>query len=88
MTKPKAAPVSIGDRVRERDRVADHVVTPGSPSYRQVRSILGQRRYGFVVDIEIKRSRTGGACKYIHVQWDHLESPSVHASSRIEKAPD
>lgn len=88
MTKAKPSPLAIGDRVRERDRVADHVVTPTSPSYQQVRSILGHRRYGVVVGVEIKRSRTGSACKYIHVQWDHLVTPSVHAMSRIERIDD
>lgn len=88
MSKPKPVTLAIGDRVRERERVADHVVTPTSPSFQQVRSILGHRRYGIVVDVEIKRSSRGCACKYIHVQWDHLSSPSVHASSRIEKVLD
>lgn len=88
MSKPKPVKLAIGDRVRERERVADHVVTPASPNFQRVRSILGQRRYGVVVDVEIKRSVRGCACKYIHVQWDHLASPSVHASSRIEKVLD
>lgn len=88
MSKAKPLPLAVGDRVRERDRVADHVVTPSSPSFDQVRSILGSRRYGVVVGVEIKRSARGSACKYIHVQWDHLESPSVHASCRIEKVID
>lgn len=88
MSKAKPLPLVVGDRVRERDRVADHVVTPSSPSFDQVRSILGSRRYGVVVGVEIKRSARGSACKYIHVQWDHLESPSVHASCRIEKVTD
>lgn len=88
MSKPKPTPLAIGDRVRERDRVADHVVTPSSPSFKQVSSILGSRRYGIVVGVEIKRSARGSACKYIHVQWDHLGTPSVHASCRIEKVAD
>jgi hypothetical protein len=88
MTKPKSPLLSVGDRVRERDRVADHVVTPTSPSFQQVRGILSQRRYGIVVGVEIKKSIRGSACKYIHVQWDHLNTPSVHASSRIEKVAD
>lgn len=88
MTKPKAPLLSVGDRVRERERVADHVVTPTSPSFQQVRGILGHRRYGIVVAVEVKKSIRGSACKYIHVQWDHLNTPSVHASSRIEKVAD
>lgn len=88
MSKAQPIPLAIGDRVRERERVADHVVLPTSPSYQQVRSILGHRRYGIVVGVEVKRSSRGSACKYIHVQWDHLTSPSVHASSRIEKVDD
>lgn len=88
MSKPTPLPLKIGDRVRERDRVADHVVTPSSPNFEQVRSILGGRRYGIVVGVEIKRSSRGSACKYIHVQWDHLMTPSVHASCRIERVSD
>jgi len=88
MSKPTPVALVIGDRVRERDRVADHVVTLSSPSYQQVRGILSNRRYGVVVGVEIKRSAAGSACKYIHVQWDHLSSPSVNASGRIEKVAD
>lgn len=88
MSKPTPVPIAVGDRVRERDRVADHVVTPSSPNFHQVCSILGSRRYGIVVGVEIKRSARGSACKYIHVQWDHLCTPSVHASCRIEKVAD
>ena len=88
MSKPTPTPLAIGDRVRERDRVADHVVTPSSPSFQQVRGILGSRRYGIVVGVEIKRSARGSASKYIHVKWDHLNTPSVHASCRIEKVAD
>jgi hypothetical protein len=88
MTKTKPALLTVGDRVRERDRVADDVITPSSPSFSQVRGILGNRRYGVVVGVEIKRSSRGRACKYIHVQWDHLNSPSVHAICRIEKVAD
>lgn len=88
MSKSRPVTIAVGDRVRERDRVADHVVTPTSPSFEKVCSILGNRRYGIVVDVEIKRSRRGSACKYIHVQWDHLNTPSVHASCRIEKVFD
>lgn len=80
--------LTIGDRVREREHVGDHVVSRSSPGYQRVCSIIGHRRHGVVVDVEVRRARNGSACKYIHVQWDHLNTPSVHAVSRIEKVSD
>jgi hypothetical protein len=88
MSKRIPQTLAIGDRVRERERVADHVVTPSSPNFKQVSSFLGNRRYGIVVGVETKRSSRGSACQYIHVQWEHRSSPSVHALCRIEKVAD
>lgn len=75
----------IGDRVRERDRVADDVVTRSSPNCEQVFSILRERRQGSVVGFQTKRARNGSAINCVLVQWDHLGTPSVHARARIEK---
>jgi ribosomal protein L19 len=75
----------VGDRVRERDRIADSVITPRSPNYQQVTSILSQRRHGLVVGFVTKRSSNGRCIHYTQVQWDHLSTPSLHAVARIEK---
>lgn len=88
MKRTKSAPLAIGDRVRERERVCDHVVTRNSPRYEQVCRIIRHRRHGVVLDVEVRRASNGSACKYVHVQWDHLRTPSVHAVSRIEKVAD
>ncbi|NDC88031.1 MAG: hypothetical protein EB075_04365 [Bacteroidetes bacterium] len=88
MKARNSAPLAIGDRVRERPKVPDLIVRPTSPSYRTVTRIAHDRRYGTVVGITTKRSKTGAACKYFIIQWDRNGSPSVHASARIEKAPD
>jgi hypothetical protein len=85
MTSPRDQ-LRIGDRVRERERVADDVATPASPNSAQVFSILRQRRRGEVVGFQVKRDRKGRAINYVLVQWDHLETPSIHAKSRIEHA--
>ena len=85
MPRSTAAPLAIGDRVRERERVADDVVTRQSPNFAQVASILGQRRTGVIVGVETRRNRRGGAIHYARVQWDHLGSPSLHARFRLEK---
>lgn len=85
MTQPRIQ-FHIGDRVRERDRVADNVATHTSPNSAQVFSILRQQRRGQVVGFEVKRDRSGRSINYVLVQWDHLETPSIHARSRIEKA--
>jgi len=88
MKARNSAPLAIGDRVRERPKVPDLIVNPKSPNYQLVARIAHDRRYGVVVGFQTKRSRTGAACKYVTVQWDHSSSPSVHASGRLEKAPD
>jgi hypothetical protein len=88
MKARNSVPLAIGDRVRERPKVPDLIVRLNSPSYQTVARIASDRRYGTVVGITTKKSKTGAACKYIIVQWDRSGSPSVHASGRLEKAPD
>jgi hypothetical protein len=84
----KTTPFVIGDRVRERDRVGDDVLSTSSPNFEQVRMILGHRRYGVVTGLETRRARNGAACQYVHVQWSHTKTPSLHARSRLEKVVD
>lgn len=87
MAKPKPVQLQVGDRVRERERVMDDCVNRNSPSFTQVCQILRERRYGKVVGFKVKRNSTGSAINYIQVQWDHLNTPSLHAAGRIEKVP-
>ena len=85
MAKPKPVQLQVGDRVRERERVADDVINRHSPNFAQVCQILRERRYGEVVGFKVKRNSTGSAINYIQVQWDHLSTPSLHAAARIER---
>lgn len=85
MAKSKPVQLQLGDRVRERERVADDCVNRHSPSFLKVCQILRERRYGEVVGFKVKRDVSGRAINYIQVQWDHLSSPSLHAAGRIEK---
>lgn len=87
MTRPRA-PLAVGDRVRERDRVGDDVITPLSPGYARVRAQLAERRYGRIVALTTRRNRSGAALRYAQVLWDRRQSPSEHATCRLERAPD
>jgi hypothetical protein len=85
MVSRRPVQFQIGDRVRERGRVADDVVTSSSPNCRQVFSILRETRKGQVVGFEVKRASNGSAINCVLVQWDHLNTPSIHARGRLEK---
>jgi hypothetical protein len=88
MSTKKTPRFRLGDRVRERSRLGDDCVTPGSPNFKQVCQIMAARRYGHVVGFQVKRGRNGRALNYVQVQWDHLASPSLHATGRIERVLD
>lgn len=88
MSSSKSPRFRLGDRVRERSRLGDDCVTPSSPNFRQVCQIMAERRYGHVVGFQVKRGRNGRSLNYVQVQWDHLTSPSLHATARIERVAD
>ena len=85
MTTRRASKLQPGDRVRERERVRDDVVTSLSPNFRQVFRYLREQRYGTVAGIEMRRVRSGASCQYVKVIWDGMQTPSVHARGRLEK---
>lgn len=85
MAKQKQPRLQLGDRVRERNRVAGCVATPYSANYKTVCDILSNVRVGSVVGFETRRNSRGIRCSYAMVHWDHLQSPSMHAAFRLEK---
>jgi hypothetical protein len=85
MSSASPSPLAVGDRVRERDRVGDDVIAPSSPAYAKVRPLLGQRRYGQVVGLSVRRASNGARLSYAQVLWDHRQSPSEHAFCRLER---
>jgi hypothetical protein len=81
-------PLRAGDRVRERSGNTLVVATAASPNLPAVKRITGSRRQGMVVAVETRRNSRGHQIAYAYVQWDHLQSPSLHASQRLERITD
>lgn len=77
--------LQIGDRVREAERLVNHVFTEKSPNFKQAASYQGTRRSGVVVGFTEQPIRGGRSALYVQVQWDHLKSPSLHARFRLER---
>jgi hypothetical protein len=70
-----------GDRVAEKPKA----------SYIQVKNLKNleivkknsRQRFGTVLGYVYQANCNGNKSPYIQVQWDHLESPSLHAQSRL-----
>ena len=41
------------------------------------------QRFGTVLSYVYQANRNGRKSPYVQVQWDHLESPCLHAQSRL-----
>lgn len=72
---------TVGDRVAERPK------THGIFAIRnEVKERIQQyrtQRYGNVLDIVEKPNSLGRKQKFLVIQWDHLSSPTEHATMRI-----
>lgn len=88
MANQSTPPLRLGDRVRERDRNGNCVANPLSPNYKTICQILSHRREGRIVGFEARKNSRGTRCEYAMVQWDHLKSPSIHATFRLERVSD
>lgn len=73
-----------GDRVIEKPRPGDHVFSKQTANFDQIARYAASRRSGRVVRLIEKRSSRGSTIRYVEVVWDGLQSPSVHAASRLE----
>lgn len=60
------------NRIGQRHKVNDRV---------KKRSLGGNKppRYGTIIEPTIKKDSRGHQVYYYHVQWDDLQSPSLHA---------
>jgi hypothetical protein len=79
MTTSQHESLRVGDRVRERLHQGDRCISSAATA-----QLVPGPRYGRIVSLESKPDRRGRLRQYANVQWDHLKSPSLHASFRIE----
>ena len=70
-----------GDRVAERPK--NMIFSGLSAKARQTAAHNNQQRYGTVTGLTTKVTSTKQVTKYVLVKWDHLQSASEHAQSRI-----
>ena len=81
MTTKRQFTYAIGDRVAERPK------THGLFALRnEVKERIAQyrtQRYGSVLQIIEKPNKRGHKQKFLVIQWDHLASPTEHATMRI-----
>lgn len=81
MTNKRQFTYAIGDRVAERPKLRG-LLAVRKGAKEQVEKYTTQR-YGYVVDIVEKPNKLKRKQKFLVIQWDHLASPTEHASMRI-----
>ena len=72
---------NIGDRVAERPK--PHGIYTHNQETRQRIAKYRNQRYGEVVGINYKKNSAGANQRFLLVRWDHLPSPTEHATARI-----
>jgi len=72
---------NIGDRVAERPK--PHGIYTHNQETRQRIAQYRNQRYGEVVGINYKKNSAGANQRFLLVRWDHLTSPTEHATARI-----
>ena len=80
MTRKKTV-FQPGDRVAERPK--NMIFSGLSAKARQTAAHNNQQRYGTVTGLTTKVTTRKQTAKYVLVKWDHLQSASEHAQSRI-----
>ena len=81
MTSKRQFDYNIGDRVAERPKPSGLLT-----KYDDVRQRIAKyrtQRYGNVLNIIEKPNKLGRKQKFLVIQWDHLASPTEHATMRI-----
>lgn len=81
MTTKRQFDYAIGDRVAERPKT--HGIYTFNQQTRQRISEYRTQRYGEVVGINYKPNSRGTQQKFLLIKWDHLKSPTEHATMRI-----
>ena len=81
MTTKRQFDYTIGDRVAERPK--PHGIYTHNRETKQRISGYRSQRYGEVVGINYKPNSRGAQQKFLLIKWDHLKSPTEHATMRI-----
>ena len=82
MSKHKAiVKFKEGDRVAEKPKAC--YIQVNNPKTLEIIKKNRTQRYGTVLGYVYQSNRNGRKTPYVQVQWDHLESPSLHAQSRL-----
>lgn len=81
MTTKRQFDYKIGDRVAERP--TPHGIYAKNQQTRERIAQYRNQRYGEVVGINYKKNSRGVAQRFLLVRWDHLSSPTEHATARI-----
>ena len=81
MTTKRQFDYNIGDRVAERPKT--HGIYTFNQQTRQRISEFRSQRYGEVIGINYKPNARGAQQKFLLIKWDHLKSPTEHATMRI-----
>ena len=81
MSSKRQFDFTIGDRVAERPKT--HALFATRPESMQRIKQYRTQRYGYVVEIKEKPDASGRRRKVVMIQWDHLTSPTEHATMRI-----
>jgi hypothetical protein len=70
-----------GDRVAEKPK-ASYIQVNSQKSLEVIKK-NSQQRFGTVLGYVYRANCNGTKSPYIQVQWDHVESPSLHAQCRL-----
>ena len=82
MSKHKAiVKFQTGDRVAEKPKAS--YIQVNNPKTLEIIKKNRTQRYGTVLSYVYKVNRNKVQTPYVQVQWDHLESPCLHAQSRL-----
>ena len=82
MSKHKGvAKFSEGDRVAEKPKAS--YIQVNNPKSLEIIKKNSKQRFGTVLGYVYQANCNGSKSPYVQVQWDHLESPSLHAQCRL-----
>ena len=70
-----------GDRVAEKPKAT--YIQVNNPRTLEIIKKNRTQRFGTVLGYVYQANRNGRKSTYVKVQWDHLESPCLHAQMRL-----
>jgi len=70
-----------GDRVAEKPKAT--YIQVNNPKTLEIIKKNRTQRFGTVLSYVYQTNRNGRKSPYVKVQWDHLESPCLHAQCRL-----